>query len=343
MPRLKPLISTDDEQAKLESWVRRPKSAQRRARRARIAPAAAAGRSNTDIAADLRVCLPTVGEWRQRPLDARLEGLADEPRPGTPRTISDAQIEEAITRPPETRPANATHWSTRGRAKALGLSQAVKRSADPLFVEKVRDVVGLYLAPPDRAVVLCVDEKSQVQAPDRTQPPLPMTPGQAERGTHDYVRHGTTALFAALNVATGAVTGQCHRRRRQQEFVKFLDRIEAAVPHEAGVTIHIVMDNCGTHKTGRGKTWLARHPRYVVRFTPTSASWLNQVERLFAGITEKRSRRGVFRSVRALEQAIVAYLEEHNRSPRPFVWTATADLILRRVEEVCQRTCNSGH
>jgi len=361
MPRLKPLILTDDEQSKLESWVRRPKSAQRLALRARIVLAAATGRSNTDIAADLRVCLPTVGKWRQRFLDARLEGLADEPRPGTPRTITDAQVEEAITRTLETKPANATHWSTRGLAKELGLSQtAVSRiwrafglkphrtdtftlSTDPFFVEKVRDVVGLYLSPPERAVVLCVDEKSQVQALDRTPPTLPMTPGQAERGTHDYVRHGTTSLFAALNVATGEVIGQCHRRHRQQEFVKFLDRIEAAVPHEDGVTIPIVMDNYGTHKTARVKRWLAKHPRYVVHFTPTSASWLNQVERFFAEITEKRIRRGVFRSVQALEQAIVAYLEEHNRSPRPFVWTATADLILRRVEEVCQRTCNSGH
>jgi transposase len=361
MPRLKPLTLADDERSKLEAWARRPKSAQRLALRARIVLAAAAGRSNTAIAADLRVCLPTVGKWRQRFLDARLEGLADEPRPGAPRAITDAQVEEAVTRTLETKPANATHWSTRGLAKELGLSQTAvsriwrafglkphrtetfKLSTDPFFVEKVRDVVGLYLNPPDRAVVLCVDEKSQVQALDRTQPLLPMTPGQAERGTHDYVRHGTTSLFAALNVATGRVVGHCHRRHRQQEFVKFLERIDAAIPPEEGVTVHLVMDNYGTHKTPRVKRWLARHPRFVVHFTPTSASWLNQVERFFAAITEKRIRRGAFRSVAALEQAIRDYLDEHNRDPKPFVWTATADLILRRVEDVCKRTSNSGH
>jgi transposase len=361
MPRLKPLTLADDERSKLEAWARRPKSAQRLALRARIVLAAAAGRSNTAIAADLRVCLPTVGKWRQRFLDARLEGLADEPRPGAPRAITDAQVEEAVTRTLETKPANATHWSTRGLAKELGLSQTAvsriwrafglkphrtetfKLSTDPFFVEKVRDVVGLYLNPPDRAVVLCVDEKSQVQALDRTQPLLPMTPGQAERGTHDYVRHGTTSLFAALNVATGRVVGHCHRRHRQQEFVKFLERIDAAIPPEEGMTVHLVMDNYGTHKTPRVKRWLARHPRFVVHFTPTSASWLNQVERFFAAITEKRIRRGAFRSVAALEQAIRDYLDEHNRDPKPFVWTATADLILRRVEDVCKRTSNSGH
>ncbi len=361
MPRLKPLTLTDDERAKLAAWTRRPKTAQRLALRSRIVLAAADGHTNTAIAADLRVTLPTVGKWRQRFLDRRLDGLTDEPRPGAPRTITDARVEDVVTKTLESKPTNATHWSTRGMARHTGLSQTAvsriwrafglkphraetfKLSADPYFVEKVRDVVGLYLDPPDRAVVLSVDEKSGTQALDRTQPVLPMSPGQAERGTHDYVRHGTTSLFAALDVATGKVIGKCQRRHRHQEFVRFLSDIDAAVPAEDGVAIHLVMDNYATHKTPAVRRWLARRPRFVVHFTPTSASWLNQVERFFAEITEKRIRRGVFRSVQELEQAIEAYLAEHNRNPKPFRWTATADLILRRVEEVCKRTCNSGH
>jgi transposase len=361
MPRLKPLTVTDDERAKLDAWVRRPKTAQRLALRSRIVLAADAGHSNTAIAADLRVTLPTVGKWRQRFLDKRLDGLTDEPRPGPPRTITDAHVEDVVTRTLESKPTSATHWSTRGMAKATGLSQTAisriwrafglqphradtfKLSTDPYFVEKVRDVVGLYLDPPDRAVVLSVDEKSGTQALDRTQPVLPMTPGQAERGTHDYVRHGTTSLFAALDVATGKVIGKCHRRHRHQEFVRFLDEIDTAVPVEDGVTVHLVMDNYATHKTPAVKRWLARHPRFVVHFTPTSGSWLNQVERFFAEITERRIRRGVFKTVKALEQAIESYLAEHNANPKPFKWTATADLILRKVEEVCKRTLNSGH
>ena len=361
MPRLQPLALADDERDKLEGWVRRPKTSQRLALRSRIVLAAAAGDSNTDIARRLRVTLPTVGKWRARFLADRLEGLVDEPRPGAARTITDADVEAVITKTLESKPEHATHWSTRGMAKACGLSQTAvsriwrafglkphlretfKLSTDPFFVEKVRDVVGLYLNPPDRAIVLSVDEKSQVQALDRTQPLLPMTPGQAERGTHDYERHGVTSLFAALNVATGAVIGQCYRRHRQQEFVKFLDAIDAAVPEEEGVAVHLILDNYGTHKTPRVKRWLARHPRFVVHFTPTSGSWLNQVERFFAEITEKRIRRGSFRSVKALEQAIAAYLEAHNKDPKPFVWTAPADLILRKVEEACKRINNSGH
>jgi len=360
MPRLKPLTLTDDERSKLTAWTRRPKTAQRLALRARIVLAAADGHTNTAIAADLRVTLPTVGKWRQRFLDRRLDGLTDGPRPGPPRTITDARVEEVVTKTLETKPANATHWSTRGMARHTGLSQTAisriwrafglkphraetfKLSADPYFVEKVRDVVGLYLHPPDRAVVLSVDEKSGTQALDRTQPVLPMTPGQAERGTHDYVRHGTTSLFAALDVATGKVIGRCQRRHRHQEFVRFLSDIDTAVPVEDGVTVHLVMDNYATHKTPAVKRWLSRHPRFVVHFTPTSASWLNQVERFFAEITERRIRRGVFRTVQELERAIEAYLAEHNRDPKPFRWTATADLILRRVEDVCKRTCNSG-
>lgn len=361
MPRLAPLTLTDDERSKLEAWARRPKTSQRLALRSRIVIAAADGRTNTEIAADLRITMPTVGKWRQRFVQHRLDGLTDEPRPGAPRTITDAQVETVVTKTLESKPANATHWSTRGMAKALGLSQTAvsriwrafglqphrqetfKLSTDPYFVEKVRDVVGVYMNPPDRAVVLSVDEKSQVQALDRTQPTLPMTPGQAERGTHDYVRNGTTSLFAALDVATGKVISRCHRRHRHQEFLKFLDQIESTVPHEDGLMIHLIMDNYGTHKTPAVKRWLARHPRYVVHFTPTSASWLNQVERFFAQITEKRIRRGVFQSVKALEQAIESYVKEHNANPKPFRWVATADIILRKVEEVCKRISNSGH
>ena len=361
MPRLQPVTLADDERDKLEAWVRRPKTAQRLALRSRIVLAAAAGESNTAIARRLRVTLPTVGKWRSRFLADRLGGLADEPRPGAPRTITDADVEAVVTKTLEAKPEDATHWSTRGMAAACGLSQTAvariwrafglkphlhetfKLSTYPFFVEKVRDVVGLYLNPPDRAIVLSVDEKSQVQALNRTQPLLPMTPGQAERGTHDYERHGITSLFAALDVATGAVIGRCYRRHRQQEFVKFLDAIDAAVPEEDGVTVHLVLDNYGTHKTPRVKRWLARHPRFVVHFTPTGGSWLNQVERFFAEITDRRIRRGSFRSVKALEEAIASYLAAHNRDPKPFTWTASADLILRKVEDVCKRINNSGH
>jgi transposase len=361
MPQLQSVSLSTHERSQLETWVRRPKSSQRLALRARIVLAAADGFTNIEIAAEFGITMPTVGKWRQRFLEDRLEGLADEPRPGAPRSLTDAQIEEVITKTLESKPANATQWSTRGMAKTLGLSQTAvsriwrafgrqphraetfKLSADPFFIEKVRDVVGLYLNPPERAIVLCVDEKSQVQALDRTQPLLPMTPGQVERGTHDYERHGTTSLFAALNVATGEVIGTCHRRHRQQEFVKFLDHIDMTMPTREGMSIHIVMDNYGTHKTPRVKRWLARHPRFVTHFTPTSASWLNQVERFFAEITTKRIRRGVFRSVKALEIAIHDYLAEHNAAPKPFTWTATAELILKRVENHCKRTSNSGH
>ncbi len=361
MAKLHALMLTDDERSKLEAWARRPKTAQRLALRAKIVLAAAAGCSNSQIGRELAVTLPTVGKWRQRFLEDRLAGLADDPRPGAPRTLSDLRIEEVITKTLESKPAQATHWSTRGMAKAVGMSQTAvgriwrafglqphrhetfKLSTDPFFIEKVRDVVGLYLQPPERAIVLCVDEKSQVQALDRTQPLLPMTPGQVERGTHDYVRHGTTSLFAALDVTTGKIVGRCYRRHRQQEFVRFLDEIDAAIPAEDGVEIHIVMDNYGTHKAPRVKRWLLRHPRFVVHFTPTSASWLNQVERFFAEITEKRIRRSAFRSVPALEKAIHDYLDEHNANPKPFVWTATAELILEKIENNCKRTSNSGH
>jgi transposase len=356
-----PLILADDERQKLDTWASRPKSTQRLALRAKIILACAQGLENKAVAASLRVNAATVGKWRQRFLDDRLDGLADEPRPGAPRTITDAKVEEIVTRTLEEKPKTATHWSTRGMAEAVGLSQSAivrvwhafglkphlsetfKLSSDPYFVEKVRDVVGLYVSPPENAIVLSVDEKSQVQALDRTQPLLPMAPGQAERGTHDYVRNGTTSLFAALNVATGQVIGKCYRRHRSREFLKFLKEIDAQVPREPGVEIHIIMDNYGTHKTASVRRWFGRHPEYRLHFTPTSGSWLNQVERFFAEITEKRIRRGAFRSVAALEKAIMEYLAHHNENPRPFKWTASADLILDRVKRVCERISNSGH
>jgi transposase len=302
-----------------------------------------------------------VGKWRSRFIERRLDGLLDEPRPGTPRTIGDDDVERVVTMTLESKPKNATHWSTRGMAKATGMSQTAisriwrsfglqphrsetfKLSEDPYFIEKVRDVVGLYMAPPEHAIVLCVDEKSQVQALDRTQPLLPMRPGQVERRTHDYVRHGTTSLFAALDTATGAVIGKCLRRHRHQEFLQFLRHLDATVARAEGTAIHLVLDNYGTHKTPAVQRWFARHPEYRLHFTPTSASWMNMVERFFAEITEKRIRRGAFRSVRALEQAILDYLEDHNQAPKPFVWTADADLILRKVQKVCERIYNSGH
>ena len=355
----KPLMLTNPEREKLQQWARRPKTAQRLALRARIALRCGEGLSNQAVARELRVTGATVGKWRERVRIARLEGLADEPRPGAPREISDAQVEEVITRTLETTPPQATHWSTRSMARATKLSRATvariwrafglqphrsesfKLSADPFFIEKVRDIVGLYLNPPDHAVVLCVDEKGQVQALDRTRPVLPLRPGIPERQTHDYIRHGTTSLFAALEVATGKVIGKCQRRHRSQEFLKFLEEVDRQLPAEREV--HLVMDNYGTHKTPKVKRWFARHPRYRLHFTPTSGSWLNQVERFFAEITQRRIRRGTFIHVRELEQAIHDYLEHHNRHPKPFVWTATANAILDKVKRFCERTSETPH
>jgi transposase len=354
-PRPTAITLSDDERRKLTDWAKRPTSAQRLALRANIVLAATDGRSNAAIAAEFRVTVPTARKWRDRFAARRLEGLTDEPRPGAPRTITDAHVEAAVTRTLESRPADATHWSTRALARDLGLSQTAvariwrafglkphlresfKLSTDPFFVEKVRDIVGLYLAPPEKALVVCVDEKSQVQALDRTQPTQPALPGRAEKATHDYVRHGTTSLFAALNVATGRVIGECHRRHRHQEFVTFLDRLDADLVREPGTAIHVVMDNYGTHKHPRVRDWFARHPEFVPHFTPTSSSWLNQVERFFAQITDRRIRRGSFRSVPELERAIEDYLRAHNRNPRPFVWTKSADLILRKVQKLAER------
>jgi transposase len=355
------LILSDDERETLQRWARRAKTSQHLALRSRIILACGRGISNTEVSDELAVSMPTVGKWRKRFIEGRLDGLLDEPRPGAPRKVSDADVERVVTQTLESKPANATHWSTRSMAKATGMSQSAisriwrafglqphriesfKLSTDPQFIDKVRDIVGLYMSPPENAIVLCVDEKSQVQALDRSQPLLPLEPGRPERRTHDYARHGTTSLFAALNVATGEVIGRCHQRHRQQEFLKFLELIDQTIPEEPGVEIHLVMDNYATHKAPRVQRWLIKRPRYHVHFTPTSASWLNQVERFFAEITEKRIRRSAFRSVPALKKAILDYLDQHNQNPQPFRWTADADKILKRVANVCKRINASGH
>ncbi len=354
-PKPTPLTLTDDERVKLTDWANRPTSAQRLATRARLVLRAADGRTNTAIAAHLRLTRPTVRKWRERFAACRLDGLTDDLRPGAPRSVTDAQVEAAVTRTLESKPADATHWSTRTLAHDLGLSQAAvsriwrafgmtprlresfKLSTDPFFVEQVRDVVSLDLDPPAKAIVLCVDEKSQVQALDRTRPTQPLLPGRAAKGTHDYTRHGTTSLFAARNVATGRVIGTCHRRHRHQEFVAFLDHLHATVARPPGTAIHVVMGNYGTHKHPAVREWFVRHPEFVPHFTPTSGSWLNQVERFFAAITERRIRRGSFRSVGELEEAIADYLRTHNERPKPFVWTTPADLILRKVRKIAER------
>jgi transposase len=301
----------------------------------------------------------TVGKWRRRFIEQRLDGLLDEPRPGAPRRMSDAEVERVITTTLETTPRAATHWSTRLLAKETGVSQSSvsriwrafglqphrvetwKLSKDPLFVEKVRDVVGLYMHPPDRAVVLCVDEKSQIQALDRTQPLLPMGPGVVERKTHDYVRHGTTTLFAALDVKVGTVIGECYQRHRASEFRTFLASIDATVPKD--LDVHLVLDNYATHKTPAIQRWLLKRPRFHVHFTPTGASWLNLVERWFATLTERCIRRGTHRSTRQLRKAIKEYLAVNNKDPKPFTWTKSADDIFASVARYCERISDSGH
>ena len=353
------LVLSEAEREQLTALTLRRKTAQALALRARIVLACAGGDTNKAVAARQRVTKQTAGKWRARFIEHRLDGLLDAPRPGAPRTIEDVRVDALIAKTLESKPEGATHWSTRTMARETGMTQTAvsriwrafglqphrqetfKLSSDPLFVEKVRDIVGLYLDPPLKAMVLCVDEKSQIQALDRTQPILPLAPGIAERRTHDYMRHGTTTLFAALDIATGAVIGELHRRHRSSEFLKFLRTIEASVPPD--LDIHLVMDNYGTHKTATIKSWFARHPRFHVHFTPTSASWLNQVERWFATLTEKQIRRGTHRSTRQLEQAIKDYLELHNADPKPFNWTKTADDILASIERFCLRTSNSGH
>ena len=356
---IRPLTITGSERDTLERWMRRPKTAQALAQRARIVLACAEGNTNTAVSGELGMSKPTVGKWRARFLERGLDGLLDALRPGAPRTISDAEVERVLTLTLETTPADATHWSTRSMSRLSGLSQSAisriwrafalqphrtgtfKLSNDPLFIEKVRDIVGLYLNPPDRALVLCVDEKTQIQALDRTAPLLPMRPGQIERRTHDYRRHGVTSLFAALEVATGKVIGACHRRHRSVEFRKFLDRIDESIPDK--LDVHLILDNYGTHKTALIQRWLAKRPRYHLHFTPTSSSWLNLVERWFAALTEKQLRRGVHRSTRELEQAIEQFTESNNGNPKPFIWTKTADEILASIARFCKRTSDSGH
>lgn len=356
---LTPLSITEEQRSTLESWVRRRKTAQALWLRASIILACGEGLPNSAVAGQLRVRQQTVSKWRKRFVSRGLEGLLDQPRPGTPRRVSDSEVERVLTTTLESLPRDATHWSTRTLAEESGLSRSTisriwrafglqphrtetfKLSKDPLFIDKVRDIVGLYLNPPDRAMLLCVDEKSQIQALDRTQPMLPMRPGQVERRSHDYKRYGTTSLFAALDVKTGAVIGECHRRHRSIEFRKFLDTIDANVPQD--LEVHLILDNYGTHKTAAIRNWLVKRPRFHVHFTPTSASWINLVERWFATLTEKQIRRGSHRSVRQLETAIRSYLEITNQSPKPFIWTKTADDILASVARFCTRTSGSGH
>lgn len=353
------LTLTDEERETLVRWTRRRKTAQALALRARIVLGAAKGLTNVHLAEDLGVGRATVGKWRSRFSEKRLDGLLDEPRCGAPRKISDEQVEAVVTRTLEAQPEDATHWSKRSMAEASGLSpstvrriwkafglqphrvETFKLSKDPQFIEKVRDIVGLYMNPPDRALVLCVDEKSQIQALDRTQPMLPMRPGQAERRTHDYVRHGTTTLFAALDVATGEVIGQCHRRHRAGEFKKFLTRLDREVPDD--LDLHLVLDNASTHKTPAIQRWLLKRPRFRLHFTPTSSSWINLVERWFALLTQKQLRRGVHRSTQQLEKDIKAFLKIYNRDPKPFVWTKSADEILESIRRFCERTSGPGH
>jgi transposase len=347
------LVLTEAERKELVALTLRRKTAQALALRARIVLACAQGEDSRVVAARQRVSEQTVCKWRGRFVAQRVEGLLDAPRSGAPRSIDDARVDAVIARTLESVPSGATHWSTRTMAHAMGMSQTAisriwrafglqphrqetfKLSTDPMFVDKVRDIVGLYLDPPRRAMVLCVDEKSQIQALDRTQPMLPLAPGMPERRTHDYIRHGTTTLFAALDVATGRVIGETHRRHRSSEFLKFLRTIEANVPAE--LDIHLVMDNYGTHKTPTIRRWLAARPRFQVHFTPTSASWINQVERWFATLTERCIRRSTHRSTLQLEQSIREYLDVHNAAPRPFVWSKSADAILASIERFCNR------
>jgi transposase len=348
------LVLTDEERRQLESLAHRSRTASQLARRARIILACAEGHDNAVVARRLRLSPVTVCKWRARFVDERIDGLSDEPRPGAPRTVTDDTVEQVVIRTLETTPQGATHWSTRSMAKATGLShmtisrvwrafglrphrtETFKLSPDPLLVEKVRDIVGLYMNPPDHAVVLCVDEKSQIQALDRTAPLLPMRPGQAERRTHDYKRHGTTSLFAALDAQTGRVIGETRRRHRSTDFRRFLDRIDASVPPE--LDIHLILDNYSTHKTPLIWAWLAKRPRYHVHFTPTYGSWLNLVERWFGELTTKQIRRGVHRSVAELERAIQEFLDMHNDAPKPFIWTKSSDDILASIGRFAQRT-----
>ena len=333
--------------------ARRSRSSRHLAFRAKVI-LQCAEKTGSAVAQDLHTTNATVGKWRRRFVEQRTEGLYDEPRPGAPRKISDDKIEEVVTKTLESTPRGRTHWSTRSMAKHIGLShstigrvwrafglqphrsESFRLSQDPQLVEKVRDIVGLYMNPPDNAVVLCVDEKSQIQALERAQPVLPMSLGQPERRSHDYVRHGTTDLFAALDVATGEVLGKCYPKHRALEFKKFLVEIDLAVPSE--LNVHVVLDNLATHKTPAIKRWLSKRPRFQLHFTPTHASWMNMVERFFGLLTEHALRRGSHSSVSQLRTAIHDYLDAHNDEPKPFTWTKSADQVLESIARFAQRT-----
>ena len=359
-PKVEPLVLSDDERRVLAGWARRRTTAQALAVRSRIVLRCAEGGTIGEVAAELGVSRDMVSKWRRRFLVERLEGLSDEPRPGRPRTIGDDLVEQVITKTLEEQPSTGdSQWSTRSMAAATGMSQSSvsriwrafglkphlvqtwKLSTDPQFIDKVRDIVGLYLDPPDGALVLCVDEKSQMQAVDRTAPILPVMPTTPARMTHDYVRHGTTSLFAALDLSSGSVIAEHHRRHRHQEFLRFLKTIDTAVP--AQFELHLVCDNYATHKTPQVKKWLLRHPRFHLHFTPTSASWLNLVERWFAELTTRKLRRSAHRSVADLEADVRNWINQWNKDPKPFIWTKTADEILDTLTAYCQRINDSGH
>ena len=359
-PKAVPLNLSEAERAELRRLLRRRGVGQALAQRIRVVLACAEpGATNLGVATALGVSRQTVATWRRRFAAHRLEGLVDAPRPGAPRTIDDEAVERLVALTLEEAPRGATHWSTRAMARRAGMSQTAvsriwrafglrphraetfKLSSDPAFVDKVRDIVGLYLAPPERALVLCVDEKPQIQAAQGTAPSFPVRPGQAERRTHDYRRHGTLDLFAALDVRAGTVIGACERRHRSVEFRAFLDRVERGVPPD--LEVHLVLDNLKTHRTGLIHDWLVKRPRFHLHFTPTSASWLNLVECWFALLSRRRLERGAFTSTDDLERAILAHIAETNADPRPFVWTKTADDILATVARFCQRTSNSAH
>lgn len=350
---------TETEHSHLVRLSRKHTGAQGHGFRAKIVLKAAEGMSNLRIAEKLETSRATVAKWRDRFSAKRLDGLLDEPRPGRPREIGDDKVEEIVERTLHSRPRGATHWSRRTLAKEMGVSpstvnrvwrafglqphrsESFSLSNDPLFIEKVRDVVGLYMSPPSNAVVLCVDEKSQIQALDRTQPLLPMAPGTPERQTPTYSRHGTTSLFAALDVATGKVIGEIHRRHSAKEFLSFLRTIDANVPGD--LDVHVIMDNLGTHKTAAVTRWFARHPRFHPHFTPTYSSWLNQVERWFALLEQRQLKRGVHRSVKSVEKAIHEFIAACNENPRPIRWTKSADEILSSIGRYCSRISDPGH
>jgi transposase len=359
-PKLEPVVLSDDERRVLQGWERRRKTAQALALRSRIILACADGAGVSAVAAELGISRATAGKWRSRFLEDRLKGLTDEPRPGRPRTVTDEHVEKVITATLEQAPPGGdTHWSTRSMARSEGMSQSAvsriwrafglkphiiqtwKLSTDPQFIDKVRDVVGLYMSPPENALVLCVDEKSQIQALDRTAPCLPMLPTTPARMTHDYVRNGTTSLFAAFDLASGSVIAQPYRRHRHQEFLRFLKLIDGAVPKD--LDLHLVLDNYATHKTPAIHQWLLKHPRFHLHFTPTSSSWMNLVERWFAELTNRKLRRSAHRSVTELETDIRKWVNEWNKNPKPFVWTKTADEILETLAAYCSRITDSGH